>query len=87
MVHVGAVADKHDKRAVDEVKTVTHDRVVRDAGELRVSGVTWGFVDPPNAAKVLRDLGFPWDQIAGMAKFLAENPEGSLVIAYAECRT
>ncbi len=85
LVEVGAVADRHDRDAIEEVKTVTHDKVVAELGDRRRGPVKWGFVESQHAGKVLRDLGYDWSDIGPLVKFLSEHDQSVLVVASAEC--
>lgn len=84
----GAVSDFGDAEQLDQVRQVTHDRVIAATAGHRASGVTWHHVpatDMPGCLALLGDAAtLTAEQIvnrAGLIEFLEANPEGGLVVA------
>jgi hypothetical protein len=84
--HYGAVADAADQASVAEVRQVTHDRVLSDAGERRRSGVSWREVPAHDRESTRRVLTLDGacavtPELLGYMAFLDRNPRGLLIVA------
>lgn len=88
----GAVEYRNEAK-IEEVRRITHDRLIEGLGDRRRSGVRWWEAEGERAIEVVRkvdEMGnheYPLGGSGGydgLIRFLEENPRAVLVIAEAD---
>lgn len=87
-MHFGAVSDLTDEEQCEQVRKVTHDRVLDATKNVLASGVAWYTVpatDMPGCLALLGDAEVMTaeqrEHRDGMVEFLEANPGGGLIAA------
>lgn len=85
-IQIGVVADKSRHDDITEARQLTHDAVIKHAGDLRRTGISWIQFDrdDPALGKLLDTFEETEGPLTDVRAMLDNNSNSTLVVAFAE---